>query len=528
MSMSCRSPSASAKTDLETVVNWPLLVTVAGLSFLLLAVPLVLACVAGMKGDAAKDTVAARPIPAAAEPVNVAPVAVPMRRIASYVPPKEAVTPLPVYAEGQPRNKPAAIVAPTPVAAKPTPAPEPIPQGPRVEGPTPPSVKRFDLSEEVLLRSLPKHANEVDLESVKGTREKLLAEAGKDKTVFSPILALCRQCADLKGLPLIGEADCQAGAKTARKREAISRGLQKFIQPRSLSFAHDGYYNVMHLAPSLAERKEWFQDDALSTMVQMIQAEQPDVRRGLVELIEKVNGVKASKLLARQALFDVTWEVREKAIDALKGRPREEYREVLLGGFRYPWPPVAAHAAEALVALDDRETLYPLVDLLDEPDPCAPLRDRSGKWMVRELVRVNHLRNCLLCHAPSTARGDPLRGVVPVPGKPLPRLYYEDRRGDFVRADVTYLRQDFSMIEEVSKPDRWPRWQRFDYMVRTRELTAEEQAAQEKKSRKSGPASYPQRDAVLFALRELTGLDAGDESADWYELLWAIEADVRH
>src|SRR5262249_51471202 len=142
------------------------------------------------------------------------------------------------------------------------------------------------------------------------------------------------------------------------------------------------------------------------------------------------------------------------------------------------------------------------------------------KWVVREVVRVNHLRNCLLCHAPSTDRRDPLRGVVPTPGEPLPQVYYSSRKGDFVRADVTYLRQDFSVTECVAKPGKWPQWQRFDYLVRTRELTADELAAHRKKPPKSLFASYPQRNVVLFALRELTGLNAGEESADWQEVLW--------
>jgi hypothetical protein len=229
-------------------------------------------------------------------------------------------------------------------------------------------------------------------------------------------------------------------------------------------------------------------------------------------------------LLARQALFDFSWRIREEAIEALKDRPREEYRQVLLDGLRYPWPPVAAHAAEALVALKDHQAVFPLAGMLDEPDPCAPVREKNNKWVVAEVVRVNHLRNCLLCHAVSTARTDPLRSVVSTPGEPLPRTYYSSRKGDFVRADITYLRQDFSLIERVLKPEKWPEWQRFDYLVRRRELKADELAALQKPpQRKPDRVSYPQREAVRFALRELTGLDAGESSADWYESLCSLE-----
>src|SRR5262245_45510714 len=129
MSMPSPSPSAPAKTELETVVNWPMLVTAAGLGFLLLAVPVVLACVAALKGDAAKEQ-AARPAPPALEPVNVAPVAAPARPIASYEP-KEVATPLPVYREAaRPPIKLAPVPAPAPVVATPPPALDPVLQFP--------------------------------------------------------------------------------------------------------------------------------------------------------------------------------------------------------------------------------------------------------------------------------------------------------------------------------------------------------------------------------------------------------------
>ena len=34
--------------------------------------------------------------------------------------------------------------------------------------------------------------------------------------------------------------------------------------------------------------------------------------------------------------------------------------------------------------------------------------------MVREVVRLNHLNNCLLCHPPVQARTEPCQGVDPV------------------------------------------------------------------------------------------------------------------
>jgi hypothetical protein len=83
-----------------------------------------------------------------------------------------------------------------------------------------------------------------------------------------------------------------------------------------------------------------------------------------------------------------------------------------------------------------------------------------------------------------------------VPGQPLPT--YLQATGDFVRADVTYLRQDFSALQPVEEPGAWPKVQRFDYLLRSRPLTPEEAAAIA-----PAAASYPQRDAVLYALRRL-------------------------
>jgi hypothetical protein len=529
MSMPSPSSRGPAKTELETVVHWPLLVGTAGLGLLLLAVPVVLACVAAMKGDPAKDKVAVRATPPAAGPANVAPVAAPSRPLVDFASP-EAPAERPAAEEANPPRKIVKLVIvqtidPEVVAR---PALDPVLQFPDVK--TPPPMKRLDVSsEDALLKSLTKHAKEVDLESVKGTRNKLLAKAKEsrsrsDKKSPSPILVLRAERADLKGLPMIGEADCQAKAETVKKMQAISETIPRFLGVRTLGSGSGNYYHAEELTSVLRNQDDWLKDDGISTVVQMVQVQEPLLRCALVKRLAAVKSVKASTVLARQALFDLAPEVREDAINALKDRPREDYRQVLLDGLRYPWLPVAAHAAEALVALDDRAAAFGLTALLDKPDPCAPVLDKdNNKWVVSEVVRINHLRNCLLCHAPSTDEEDPLRGIVPTPGKRLPTAYYHSKEGDFVRADITYLRQDFSVMERVAKPDKWPPWQRFDYMVRTRELTPAEQTARAKKPRQSEPASYPQRDMVLFALRELTGLDVGEDSADWYELLWAIQ-----
>src|SRR5207249_421069 len=117
--------------------------------------------------------------------------------------------------------------------------------------------------------------------------------------------------------------------------------------------------------------------------------------------------------LARRAMYDLAPELRDLAIEALKGRPAQAYRQELLSGFRYPWPPVADHAAEALTALDDKAAVSNLVALLKMPDPALPFETTRHQTLVRELVRINHQSNCLMCHAPAQTKGDPVVAAVP-------------------------------------------------------------------------------------------------------------------
>src|SRR5262249_37828596 len=192
-----------------------------------------------------------------------------------------------------------------------------------------------------------------------------------------------------------------------------------------------------------------------------------------------------------------------------------DYAPVLVEGLRYPYVPVVEHAAEAIAKLRPKQALPRLLDLLDEPDPDAPfVTEADGKEVlaVRELVRINHFRNCLLCHAPSFDRKEPVRGLAPVPGEPIPQTaYYAERSGGgVVRADITYLRQDFSVTLPVSDSKPWPTEQRYDFLVRTRPLTEKEREAWEARTARdeTGELSDYKR-AILLALQGVTGEYAG-------------------
>jgi hypothetical protein len=431
--------------------------------------------------------------------------------------------------------------APAPVAVVAALPPPPAPPVKKAEPPPEPSFKRrHGYNEDLLREQLMAEARVVDIETEKGASAKLALpqqraqesrrpsadkEAAPPKS--APILEMIVQRADLKGLPVRHVAECQIKKVDAVAIEALSRQLRE-LGPSSRARIrssearpNDDIYRqteLVNVLKSTGSRKTWSGDRNVRTLVQMLQIESAPVRFNLVQMMAATKGKVAGAALAQSAVFDLSPDVREAAVEALRSRPGEEYRPILLAALRYPWSRVADHAAEALVALKDQEVVWNLVAMLDEPDPQAPGLDKDKKWVKSELVKVNHLGNCLLCHAASSDLGDPIRALVPVRGEPLPVVYYDRGSGNFIRADVTYLKQDFSAVLDVPDAGVWPRWQRFDFMIRKRELTADE-VAELKKSSPSKAKNHPQREAVLWTLRQLTGEDYGDRSEDWYDNL---------
>jgi HEAT repeat protein len=362
--------------------------------------------------------------------------------------------------------------------------------------------------------------------------------AGNSDGDLAPLLMARRP--DLAGLPRRMGMDCRLGKESAENLHALSRKLRAHVEACTPGAATRAAGNAdveavadprpdpQALRDRLlgdAEKEAWLHSEAVPALEQLLMAENKSVRLVLVELLSRIEGRQASEALAGHALFDLHPEVRQAAVKALQDRPAEEYGPALLRGLQHPWQPVADHAAEALVLLERRDTVPQLIPLL-ERDPARPVAvevNRRRMLVVPEMVRVNHLANCLLCHPPSFHRADLVRGRVPTPGQPLsaspssPQAYQGGGDNDiFVRADVTYLKQDFSICQPVAHPGPWPTYQRYDYMVRLRPLLPSE--ADLWKAKGKGPAS-PRRESVLFALRELTGKDLGSRAEDWKQLL---------
>jgi hypothetical protein len=260
---------------------------------------------------------------------------------------------------------------------------------------------------------------------------------------------------------------------------------------------------------------------------------------------------EATEALARLAIFSEDEKARQAAVIALQKRPAGPTTAILIEGLRYPWLSVAQHSAEAIVQLERTDLLGELVKLLEEPDPRAPAtRTIKGqeRIMVRELVRIHHARNCLLCHPPGNApdvmkpsvakwseieKGvsatsthypnfdrEIVLGAVPIPGHSAPtrggyRVFQTDR---VVRADVTYLRPDFSRLHKMTDLGHWPEMQRFDYLVRSRVL-GDGEAQVYRKAFPGQGGTAPYRQLALDALRRLTGINGGASADEWRKVL---------
>jgi len=228
----------------------------------------------------------------------------------------------------------------------------------------------------------------------------------------------------------------------------------------------------------------------------------------------------ATRALAKMVLFSTEPTAREEALIALGVRRERDYTDILLAGLNYPYPVVAQRAAHAIAQLQRRDLEPSLVALLSAPDPRLPQkREFAGKTgpVVREVVRVNHLTSCLMCHPPA-GTGEARRQTAPIPVRgeklPSPTAYYSSVGPALaIRFDMTYLRPDFSALLPVADADPWPQMQRFDFVVRERMLDEKEAAEFTTALSKNKPDKSPYRLAAMAALKELTGQER--TAAEW-------------
>ncbi len=455
---------------------------------------------------------------------------------------------------------PTAATEPAPRLDLPSPpASAPAPAVRRRDNPTPAPAsagfRRRDPSTEEELRQQLARAPEIGLGGDGGTLAQAYVSQIQNCLALSTNAGLIDGSILLRTLPGAGTLpmhfgpQAQISGKAAVTLDRLSRKLRVYLSTAAPP-GPDGHRPVpIALAGALradkqGKRPEWLRDEAVPTLLQLLMHEDTPVRRLLVDLLAEIPGHAATLGLARRAVFDLDPGVRRRAVEALALRPAADYRSVLLEALRYPWPPPADHAAEALAALDDKEVVPVLVTLLKLPDPAAPWTLPHGGHVVREVVRANHLANCLLCHPPAVTGNEPVLGLDPtvtvslgasspqggavqrVRATPGSHSYAGGAGGGpqvqlpvLIRGDITFLHQDFSVQLPAALPPR-PRGLpaatpapllRFDFVVRTRRLSKYEVALYPARP----PEDYPQRGAVLFALRALTGLDLGPSTDAW-------------
>jgi hypothetical protein len=324
---------------------------------------------------------------------------------------------------------------------------------------------------------------------------------------------------DLAGLPFLKGSACRMSIEVSQ--EFIERAFSSSTAPEVT--LHEDERSE---ARALARVAAWMQTSP----------QDENKRSFIVKVLAQIPHRAANVALGKVAVFAPEKSLRDEALTILKDRPRQDYTSVLLDGLRYPWPTVANNAAESIVQLKRTDLVSRIVDFLDERDPCAPFDQfMAGRRVpvVRELVRLNHHHNCITCHAPATSDPDFKRcgsssdfvtGSVTIPnadspsggGYFLPTTIPELA----VRLDVTYLRQDFSLMQKVENGLTGAEAERYDFLVRTREMTDCDLILY-RDWRNSQGSNYmsPNHQAALTALRQLTGRDAGVTAAAWRKVL---------
>ena len=357
------------------------------------------------------------------------------------------------------------------------------------------------------------------------------------------MLALIQNRGDLRGLPFLMGDDCRTRQEQARAFAIMADVTNTLVGqmkkgdaeqiPGEMAFAEVAQASMAQMRALPGVSRDKADRAAVAAAMQIAMPESEPLRTGLARYLATIPHVDATKALVKLALYAPEDAVRAAAIDGLKTRREKDYTDALLQGFRYPLPAVAKRTAEALIKLERKDLIANLVEVLDQPDPRLPATEKKdGKdvTFVRELVKVNHHRNCILCHAPGHTENMPdgvLTVAVPLPNEPLPKPSEGGYKSTppasldiTVRLDMTYLRQDFSVMMPVENAHPWPEMQRFDFLVRTRTLSASEAQAYEACCEPEEPGRLsPYHRAALFALRELTGRDTEPTAAAWRKLL---------
>src|SRR6266498_2135553 len=179
-------------------------------------------------------------------------------------------------------------------------------------------------------------APEVALDAVPNTSSGLMRVAARlqsNKFPYPGPVLLLGERPDLVGLPLRMGLDCRLGKEPAEDLQALSRKMRVHLEasiPRGSSLDPRPDPDTLRRELLGKDRPDWLRPEAIPALLQLLQAEGKSVRRVLVELLAKINHRRATEALAVRTVVDLSAEVREAAVHALRERPCEDYRELLL------------------------------------------------------------------------------------------------------------------------------------------------------------------------------------------------------
>jgi hypothetical protein len=396
--------------------------------------------------------------------------------------------------------------------------------------------KRIDQrSSEEIERDLVE-AREVSLDGTSGQQvsARLMAVAQQQKRrgeAYLGAVSVTIGRPDLAGLPFHIGLEAVLDREKAQAMNDLSKQLRQAIKSCARAPSGDDSPNTTDLYFTLAGDKQasfknryenlWSTAKAVPCINQMLQAENTDVRRMACELLRGLYVPEATESLVKWSVFDTDAGNRAAAVAALLKRDQKEVSRLLLQFIRYPWARAVEHAAEALVALDCQDALPYLIAAYDQPDPDATfdveLPNNSGGTFRQEVVRVKHVKNCMMCHPPSFESTDLVRGAIPdaqrlQTGQSTGYNQGSGSQGEgFIAADVTYLRQDFSVLQPDATPGKKPERLRYDYFVSIRHANPQASKAQTTDS--------PYRQAIRFAIKELSQHDPSTDS-EWMAKQW--------
>lgn len=354
---------------------------------------------------------------------------------------------------------------------------------------------------------------------------------------------LFRRRSDLKGLPVRLSPDCALPTERTAAFSFAVDTIRQHLEPenttRDAMPSWQAYEReILQENEIYAEMKVDLHADLwparINALMQILGPEPLEYRIGLVQFLGKIPHVEATPAIARLALYSEEAEIRREASIILKSRREKDYDGVLRAALRYPYPQVAERAMDLIARLDRKDLAGELVRLLEESDPRKPIPVNNSKSSkIRELVRIRHSENCLLCHPPIRSDHEPLlagnlatlrqrhaRGwQEPIKGIPLfdrnfSGFYNSSNQisGPAIRFDIVFLKQDFSVTLST---DNGKTKDRFDFVVRERTISESEAAAYEKALATKANFRNPYQRAAITALRELTKQDVAPTAEAW-------------